>query len=222
MGIVYEANDRERRQRVALKLLQNFSPEALYLFKQEFRTLADVRHRNLVRLHELAVDGDEVFFTMELVLGTDFLSYVRSKVVMPGRGSSEHSTLHINHPDGRRDDAPSRPEPTGPILAPDLDRLRPTLRQLVESIQALHAAGKVHRDIKPSNVLVTNDGRGVLLGSSIGGKRRATDRRTVAYMAPEQAGGDALSTASDWYSVGVMLYEAPLPDALPSRARWGT
>src|SRR5258708_39828180 len=76
MGVVYEAFDRERGQPVAVKSLLHFSPAALYRFKQEFRTLTDVHHRNLVRLYELVVTEDEaVFFTMEVGGGIDFLTY---------------------------------------------------------------------------------------------------------------------------------------------------
>jgi serine/threonine protein kinase len=60
MGAVYEARDAERRERVALKTLLQFDPAGLFLFKQEFRALADVQHRNLVRLHEfVATEGDD-------------------------------------------------------------------------------------------------------------------------------------------------------------------
>src|SRR6516164_8770886 len=56
MGIVYEAEDLERKERVALKTLQFLDAAALDRFKREFRTLQDVVHRNLVQLYRLATD----------------------------------------------------------------------------------------------------------------------------------------------------------------------
>jgi tetratricopeptide (TPR) repeat protein len=183
MGTVYEAFDRERGQPVALKRLRHFSPAALYLFKQEFRGLVDVVHPNLVRLYELvATDPRDIFFAMELVRGAELLRHLRT--------------------------------PAGI----DADRLRDAIRQLADGVQALHGAGKLHRDVKPSNVLVTHEGRVVLLDFGVGAEIAqgrggdAPDEEgvvgTVAYMAPEQAAGDPPTMASDWYSVGAILYEA--------------
>lgn len=82
MGIVYEAHDRERNMRVALKTLRTINASRLYQFKREFRALADLSHPNIVELYELFAEDEQWFLTMELVAGSDFITYVRG----PGWG----------------------------------------------------------------------------------------------------------------------------------------
>lgn len=76
MGKVYEALDRERNTRVALKTLSTLNADTLLLFKNEFRALQDIQHPNLVRLGELFEDAGQWFFTMELVEGVDFITHI--------------------------------------------------------------------------------------------------------------------------------------------------
>src|SRR5262249_53440768 len=153
---------------------------ALYRFKQEFRTLLDVTHPNLVSLYELVSDGQSWYLTMELVEGIDFLRYVRSggelgpSIDLDHGLSTETATeLELTRPpdaaaeraaamDVQRREEEEPDEQRGLNIA-QRNRLRTALRQLAEGIEALHAAGKLHRDIKPSNVLVTPAGRVVLL-----------------------------------------------------------
>ena len=214
MGVVYEAFDRERAQTVAVKTLLYFTPAALYSFKREFRTLADVHHQNLVLLHELVVtEGEGAFFVMELVPGTDFQSHVVRPVDQPPAGVTPPAE---GLPAGS-EVCLARPPALGTSRA-DFDKLRGALRQLVEGVQALHGAGKLHQDIKPSNILVTPEGRVVILDFGVStelprlaGENLSEERAmvgTILYMSPEQALAEEPSPASDWYSVGVMLYEA--------------
>jgi serine/threonine protein kinase/tetratricopeptide (TPR) repeat protein len=223
MGSVYEAYDRERRERVALKRLRYFSPNSLFLFKQEFRTLVDICHPNLVRLHELvATEGERIFFSMELVHGTDFLGHVNERrVLTPRRGEGVCASPIEAGWQQRSTPVPGPPSAIGVRVdrAPfPFQRLRMALRQLVAGLQALHTAGKLHRDIKPSNVLVSHDGRVVILdfgiateiphAADVSLREREELLGTPCYMAPEAVHDQRLTPASDWYSVGVMLYEA--------------
>jgi serine/threonine protein kinase len=123
------------------------------------------------------------------------------------------------------------PEPavrTIPQRPLDEQRLRAAFRQLAHGIEALHQAQILHGDLKPSNVRVAPDGRIVLLdfglarllparGPAEPATRSGEVVGTPPFMAPEQIVGQPDSTASDWYSFGVMLYQA-LTGRLPFRA----
>jgi hypothetical protein len=201
MGTVYEAVDGDREERVALKLLRHTTPDALVRFKREFRSLQDLHHENLVTLGELVSEGNQWFFTMELVKGEDFVSWV----------TTVPSLRPVDAGAGMGKTAPAAP------FGFDERRLRSSLVQLVRGLSVLHDAQKVHRDVKPSNVLVTADGRVVILDFGLvhdlapDAGPTMTDLDVVgtpAYMAPEQAASQAVGPAADWYAVGVLLYEA--------------
>src|SRR5579872_4626091 len=83
-GAVYRAFDRERNSLVALKTLLQLHPTHLLRFKREFRSLVDLAHPNLVQLYELFGEHEQWFFTMELVDGVDFLTYVRPANILAG------------------------------------------------------------------------------------------------------------------------------------------
>jgi serine/threonine protein kinase len=97
----------------------------------------------------------------------------------------------------------------------DAAALRSALHQLVLGLSALHEAGLIHRDLKPSNVMVTSEGRVVLLDfgliTAVDPTKQSVEAHvvgTIDYMSPEQAEGRPLTEASDWYALGVIVYEA--------------
>ncbi len=204
MGVVYEAFDAERRGRVALKTLNRVDGAGIYRLKNEFRALADVSHPNLVRLHELFADDKVWFFTMDLVDGQPFDYWL--------------------HAERRSDSVPGSGE------AAWITRLRAAMAELVAAVSAIHRVGKLHRDLKPSNVMVRNDGRmvvldfGLVAAPELGGVGETILAGALAgtpvYMSPEQAGGREATPASDWYSLGVLLFES-LTGRLPFDGRIG-
>jgi serine/threonine protein kinase/tetratricopeptide (TPR) repeat protein len=245
MGVVYEAHDREMDKVVALKTLTRAEAAHIYRFKREFRTLADVSHPNLASLYELMSDGRHWFFTMELVKGVTFIQYVRPEANDELTNAADNTLLgprpravsdtdteaetvefdssHLIYKSGEM-----APLDETSFLASlsqlDEERLRSALRQLAEGVNRLHEVGKLHRDIKPSNVLVTEEGRVVILDFGLVEDIQPELHETLLagtpdYMSPEQGAQMAISKASDWYSVGVILYQA-LTGRLPFKGRF--
>ena len=236
MGVVYKALDTANGTSVALKSLPRADPAALYRFKQEFRSLADISHPNLAALYELFVLDEGWWLAMELVDGTDFIGYVRGdpreQDPVPestGSSSDDTETSDVSIFGGERATRGNREKPW--VLAIDagqIERLRSSLAHLASALDALHANDTLHCDIKPSNVMVDRSGRTVLLDfglatgitESSAGEGDPHVLGTATYMAPEQATvGSVLTPAADWYSVGVMIYHAlsgQLPFSGPS------
>ncbi len=194
MGVVYAVRDRERGETVALKTLHKRDAATLYRFKKEFRTLADVTHRNLVTLHELIADGERCFLTMELVEGTSFIDHVRPAAAGCDVGRLRPALCQLVD---------------GVQALHDAGLLH---RDLKPSNVLVNAAGRV---------VILDVGLATEWAPKFHPKTVDIElAATLAYAAPEQAQGEDAGRASDWYAVGAILYQAltgqlPFPGALP-------
>ena len=182
MGRVFlgERADGQFEQRVAIKLIQRGAPGVLRRFVEERRILAMLEHPGMARLVDGGVtDGGLPYFAMELVEGEPIDRYCEA-----------HGLT--------------------------LDQLLELFAGVCSAVAYAHQHLVVHRDLKPSNILVTATGQVKLLDFGIakllGGPGREDLTRTgltamtPAFAAPEQIRGGAVSTATDVYALGVLLY----------------
>ena len=190
MGTVYLAarSDDQFKQIVAIKIVKRGmdSEEILRRFSEERQALAQFNHPNIARLLDAGVTADgRPYLVMEYIDGLSIDRYC------------DRNRLSINQ------------------------RLR-LFRQVCEGVHAAHQSLIIHRDLKPSNILVTPQGTPKLLdfgiakvlsGAASAGNATvlitaASERRlTPEYASPEQVEGGAITTASDVYSLGIVLYE---------------
>lgn len=223
-GQVYRAWDIVRRQHVALKVLRDDSTEALLQFKQEFRALAELRHRNLIRFMKLGrTESDLWFLVMELIEG-DTLTATSSAGSPPTsqRAIALESTRNnppALAPTGQVDecvDAQPRvyQHEISPLFEPQVISSR--MAQIAAGLRVLHGAGVIHCDLKPSNVLISEKGRVVILDFGVArytrhlGAHHQAPRMnagTRPYMSPEFRAGHEPHPGVDWYATGMMLAE---------------
>jgi len=186
MGVLFVAEHLFTHRKVALKLLhpaREDLPDLRARFVSEARTAAATRHPNIVDVLDMGLTEDgSPFLVMELLEG------VSLDQLLQGRGK----------------------------LSP-ADALE-CLLPITGALALLHDAGIVHRDIKPSNIFLATQANGNVCPKLLdfGLARAISDLRmtrsgvvlgTPMYMAPEQASGDDVSTQSDVWSFGVVLFE---------------
>jgi serine/threonine protein kinase/Tfp pilus assembly protein PilF len=212
MGVVYEAEQRSPKRRVALKVVRGESSlddNHLFLFRREVEVLARLEHPMIARIYDSGRTPEgRHFFAMELVRGSTLDVFLRRQ---------------------------------GPLDDREIRRRLSLVADIAEAVHYAHQRGVIHRDLKPSNVIVTEAGTAPGPGSGPGairpgvkildfGVARITDedvratrvteigvvRGTLSYMSPEQASGrpDAIDVRTDIYALGVVLYEM-LTGALP-------
>ncbi len=187
MGVVWlaERADGQFEQRAALKLIKRGmdSEGVLARFLRERQILARLEHPHIARLLDggIAADG-RPYFAMEYVAGEPLLRYCTER----GSKLEERISLFLD---------------------------------ICAAVQFAHRQLVVHRDLKPSNVLIGADGSAKLLdfgiakllGDEVGSATRTSEVKdrplTPAYASPEQLSGAPISTATDVYALGAILYE---------------
>src|SRR2546421_5852923 len=180
MADVYVAEDQLLGRKVAVKLLHHHfaeDQEFVERFRREASSAAALSHPNIVAIFDRGEWQGTYYIAMEYVAGRSLKKIVR-----------EHGALE-------------------PAAAIDL------VIQILRAARFAHGRGVIHRDLKPHNVILDEEGRARVTDFGIA-RAGASDMTltgsimgTAQYLSPEQAQGQAVSAASDLYSVGVILYE---------------
>ncbi|MEZ5990460.1 MAG: protein kinase [Planctomycetota bacterium] len=238
MGVVYLARQESLGREVALKLVR---PEHLYFpgarerFQREVEAVARLDHPGIVRVYQVGEENGIPYFTMELARGTSLAQLVEALAERdPGRLAGADLAEAWRDLAGRTAVAAGERD-TGSHALEELFRgsyvqcVARIVLQVAEALAHAHARGVLHRDVKASNVMLTPDGRVLLLDFGLAWTegadaltRSGAMLGSLPYMAPEQVRGDnaAIDERTDVHGLGVLLYEL-LTLRLPHAARDG-
>lgn len=199
MGVVYRAEDTRLGRAVALKFL---SPElsrdedAKSRFIQEAKAISLLDHNNICTIYEISeTDDGQLFIAMAFYEGET----LKEKMILGGK--AEQSTLSLNEAINY-------------------------ISQVAKGLAKAHEKGIFHRDIKPANIIITKDGVAKILDfglAKLAGQSRLTKEGTtlgtIAYMSPEQTGGEITDQRTDIWALGVLFYEL-LTGQLPFKGEY--
>ncbi|HSR17199.1 MAG TPA: serine/threonine-protein kinase, partial [Ignavibacteriaceae bacterium] len=191
MGVVYKAEDTKLKRELAIKFLPHYiaaNEEERQRFEIEAQAAASLNHPNISTIYSIEDFDSKVFIIMEFIDGID----LKDKINPPSSPLSERGNI--------------RGLPT--------DKSINIAIQIAEGFEAAHKKGIVHRDIKSPNIMITNDGKVKIMDFGLakvkGGSqltKMGSTVGTIAYMSPEQSGGNEVDSRADIWSFGVVLYE---------------
>jgi serine/threonine protein kinase/tetratricopeptide (TPR) repeat protein len=209
MGVVYEADQESLGRRVALKVVR---PELLYFegarerFRREIEAVARLSHPAVVPVLASGEQEGVLWYAMELLHGRTVHEICNT---MAGKDPASLSGTDLRA-------ALSNAAETGtdPFHGPWWQLCVRIGHTIALGVRHAHVRGIVHRDIKPSNVILTGDGRTVLVDfgvAMVGGGREFTRTGNTpgspAFMSPEQLRGDAVDERTDVYSLAATLWQ---------------
>ncbi|MHC4432830.1 MAG: protein kinase domain-containing protein, partial [Planctomycetota bacterium] len=244
MGVVYQGRQVSLNRQVALKILPiGFGAEASAVerFRREARAAAKLHHPNIVTIYAEGVENTVCYYAMEMIEGRNLDRIIKDlRTATPLEADRKFPPGHKGPGAEDHDRTESETQSTAETSRlldgctskrQYFDTVARLISEVADAIECAHSEGIIHRDIKPSNLMLTGDGRLVLLDFGVA---RITEERamtltgsfvgTPRYMSPEQIESDPKRAdhRSDIYSLGVTLYElltlTPLFDG-PSREK---